>query len=76
MDKWEADIYVVIKHAGDLPIGDGPKCTLHRDLLLSCGFLPATTVELAQPTPVCRPPTRHHPDNCGRVDLDLSPGSS
>lgn len=44
MDKWKADIYVMIKCAGDLPVytvrpenKDGPKRTLHRDLLLPCG---------------------------------------
>lgn len=52
MDKWEADIYVVIKRAGKLPVytvcpenKDGPKRTLHRDLLLHCGLLPTSTAE-------------------------------
>lgn len=47
-DKWEEDVFVVIKCAGDLPVytvrpesKDGPIRTLHRDLLLPCGFLPA-----------------------------------
>uniref|UniRef100_A0A3P8SAU4 Integrase catalytic domain-containing protein n=1 Tax=Amphiprion percula TaxID=161767 RepID=A0A3P8SAU4_AMPPE len=46
-DKWEQDIFVVVKQAGDLPVytvkpenKDGPNRTLHRDLLLPCGFLP------------------------------------
>ncbi|KAM4570191.1 uncharacterized protein PAE49_009394 [Odontesthes bonariensis] len=47
-DKWERDIYVVVKRAGDLPVYTvrpesdlaGRTRTLHRDLLLPCGFLP------------------------------------
>ncbi|KAK7933739.1 hypothetical protein WMY93_004635 [Mugilogobius chulae] len=47
-DKWEKDIYVVVKRAGDLPVytvrpetdSSGRTRTLHRDLLLPCGFLP------------------------------------
>lgn len=46
-DKWEPDVHLVVKRAGDLlvytvkPEGkDGPLRTLHRDLLLLCGFLP------------------------------------
>lgn len=46
--KWEKDIYAVIKRAGDLPVYTvkaeadpaGKHRTLHRDLLLPCGFLP------------------------------------
>lgn len=46
-DKWEQDIYVVVKQAGDLPVytvrpeknADRPTRTLHRDLLLPCSFL-------------------------------------
>ncbi|XP_061590121.1 uncharacterized protein LOC133455211 [Cololabis saira] len=81
MDKWEADIYVVIKRAGKLPVytvcpetKDGPKRTLHRDLLLPCGFLPVTTAEeLSPPTPVRRPRTRRHSANYepDTVDLDF-----
>lgn len=48
-DKWEPDVFVVLKCAKDLPVytvkpecKDGPIRTLHRDLLLPCGFLPAT----------------------------------
>ena len=66
MDKWESDVYVVIKRAGDLPVQpetrDGPKRTLHRDLLLPCGFLPLSAVDEDHPsTPVRRPRTRQHP---------------
>uniref|UniRef100_A0A3P9L3Q8 Gypsy retrotransposon integrase-like protein 1 n=1 Tax=Oryzias latipes TaxID=8090 RepID=A0A3P9L3Q8_ORYLA len=47
-DKWERDIYVVVNRAGDLPVytvrpeadSSGRTRTLHRDLLLPCGFLP------------------------------------
>lgn len=45
-DKWEPDVYVVTKKAGNLPVytvrpegKEGPLRTLHRDLLLPCGFL-------------------------------------
>ena len=45
-DKWEFDIYVVVNRTGDLPVytvqpegKNGPRRTLHRDLLLPCGFL-------------------------------------
>lgn len=66
-DKWERDIYVVIKHAGDLPVytvrpendSSGKMRTLHRDLLLPCGFLPGSSVsELPPAAPGRRPQTR------------------
>ena len=51
-DKWESDIYVVVKRAGELPVytvkpehRDGPLRTVHRDLLLPCGFLPSCDPE-------------------------------
>ncbi|KAI3374447.1 hypothetical protein L3Q82_006267 [Scortum barcoo] len=51
-DKWESDVHIVVKHAGDLPVyivkpehKDGPLRTLHRDLLLPCGFLPVAEFE-------------------------------
>ena len=51
-DRWESDIYVVVKQSGNVPVyvvrpetKDGPLRTLHRDLLLPCGFLPITPVE-------------------------------
>lgn len=56
--KWEQDIYVVVKNAGELPVymvkpenRDKPMHTLHRDLLLPCGFLPAVENALL-PEPV------------------------
>uniref|UniRef100_A0AAX7TV04 Integrase catalytic domain-containing protein n=1 Tax=Astatotilapia calliptera TaxID=8154 RepID=A0AAX7TV04_ASTCA len=46
-DRWEQKVHVVVKRINDGPVyvvepelGDGPKRTLHRDLLLPCGFLP------------------------------------
>lgn len=66
-DKWEKDIYVVVKRAGDLPVytvrsevdSSGRTRTLHRDLLLPCGFLPENREPELQPvTPARRPQTR------------------
>jgi len=64
-DKWEQGIYVVVDQAGDLPVYtvkpeccDGPKRTLHRDLLLPCGFLPAVEETYIEASPVSRPTTR------------------
>ncbi len=67
--KWESEVYVVIKRAGDLAVytvrpetRDGPLRTLHRDLLLPCGFLPASEVSsptLTKPTP--KPRIRRSP---------------
>lgn len=52
-DKWEPNVYIVIKRAGDLPVytvrPEGkpkPERTLHRDLLLPCGYLPALETHL------------------------------
>ncbi|KAG1953594.1 interleukin-1 receptor accessory protein-like 1-A [Pimephales promelas] len=51
-DRWESGVYVVLKRSEGVPvytvkpeIGEGPQRTLHRDLLLPCGFLPMTQVE-------------------------------
>lgn len=66
-DKWERDVYVVVKRAGDLSVytvrpenrADGPTRTLHRDLLLPCSFLPACgNPDPAPVTPPRRPQTR------------------
>lgn len=46
-DKWEPMTYVVVKQAVFTvrpETKDGPLHTLHRDLLLPCGFLPVTEV--------------------------------
>lgn len=46
-DKWEKPIHIVVKRIDGGPVyvvkperGSGRHCTLHRDLLLPCGFLP------------------------------------
>lgn len=53
------------KRAGDLPVyvvcpegQDGPTRTLHRDLLLPCGFLPEEEEEVVEPKPARRLRTR------------------
>ncbi len=68
-DKWEKDIYIVIKKAVDLPVytvqpegKDGPLRTLHRDLLLPCGFLRENAPgESVRPKTPRRPRTRANP---------------
>lgn len=68
-NKWEDDVYIVLRKAGDMPVytvkpegKDEPVCTLHRDLLLPCGFLSATlTNEPVKQPPVRRPRTRQFP---------------
>lgn len=64
-DKWESDVHIVVKHAGDLPMyvvkpegKDGPLRTLHRDLLLPCGFLPVTVSEQPPKQTINKPRTR------------------
>lgn len=65
-DKWERDIYVVVRRAGELPVytvkpegRDGPLRILHRDLLLPCSFLPvAENVPSLDCAPVAKPRTR------------------
>ena len=60
---------VVVKRAGELPVytvkpegKDGPLRTLHRDLLLPCGFLPVSEpVAPVIPSPPRRPPTCGNP---------------
>lgn len=63
-------MYVVLRRCGDLPVyivrseaGEGPQRTLHRDLLLPCGFLPVIPVESeADITKAARQSrTRQHP---------------
>ncbi|XP_059923668.1 uncharacterized protein LOC132469690 [Gadus macrocephalus] len=69
-DRWESDVHVVVKRAGDLPVytvrpenKDGPLRTLHRDLLLPCGFLPVSMPdEPVTPKAVRRPRTRRSID--------------
>lgn len=71
-DRWESDVYIVQRQSGDVPVyvvrpetRDGPQRTLHRDLLLPCGFLPMISIE-SETNPsmaVRRPRTRQHPKN-------------
>ncbi|XDV44757.1 hypothetical protein PO909_012997 [Leuciscus waleckii] len=83
-DKWEQDIYVVVDQAGDLPVYtvkpercDGPKRTLHRDLLLPCGFFPAVEEPSIEASPVSRPRTRQQreipPDSEVSEEEDFPP---
>ncbi|XP_027895131.1 uncharacterized protein LOC114158020 isoform X1 [Xiphophorus couchianus] len=68
-DKWEEDVYIVLKRAGEMPVytvkpesKDGPVRTLHRDLLLPCGFLSvAAETETVKPCRNRRPRTRQRP---------------
>lgn len=84
-DRWETDIYVVVKQSGNVPVyvvrpetKEGPLRTLHRDLLLPCGFLLPTPVEVetvAEKRPR-RPRTRQSQreessDEFERQDSDL-----
>lgn len=79
-DKWEQDIYVVVKRAGELPVytvkpenKDGPLRTLHRDLLLPCNFLPAEDVELSESIHDAKPRTRQQNQNLDDlIDLPAS----
>ncbi len=78
-DKWEPEVYVVTKKAGDLPVytvkperKDGPLRTLHRDLLLPCGFLSTTAPDESVERKVIRKPrTRarcaEEPDESGSL---------
>ena len=68
-DKWEPTVHVVVRRAGTLPVytvkpetGDGPLRTLHRDLLLPCGYLrEEQSSELVQKPMPRRPGTRANP---------------
>ena len=80
-DRWNAKQYVVVKRvADDMPVylvqpidGDGPKRTLHRNLLLPCSFIPFEEKDdqptLPKPIPRPRrskrlaPLTTHPPDD-------------
>ncbi|XP_048860035.1 uncharacterized protein LOC125727403 [Brienomyrus brachyistius] len=56
-DRWSRTVYRIVKRINDSPVyvitpvnADGPIRTLHRDLLLPCGFLTSSTeAEVAQP---------------------------
>lgn len=66
-DRCEPTVYVVQKRAGELPVyticpggQDGPTRTLHRNLLLPCGFLADEEEEPEQPVRVSKPRTRRN----------------
>ncbi|XP_037831364.1 uncharacterized protein LOC119616983 isoform X3 [Kryptolebias marmoratus] len=51
-DRWEPGVYKVVDRAENVPVytvqpehKEGPTRTLHRDLLLPCGFLPVCSTE-------------------------------
>ena len=68
-NKWESTVHVVVKRAGTLPVytvrpesEDGPLRTLHRDLLLPCGYLSAEGSDAVVQKPAKRRPvTRANP---------------
>lgn len=72
-DKWEQDVHVVIRKVQDLPVYTvqpegkrGPFHTLHRDLLLPCGFLqPRESESPPKQRVVRRPRTRASPNDEG-----------
>uniref|UniRef100_A0A3B1JQK1 Gypsy retrotransposon integrase-like protein 1 n=2 Tax=Astyanax mexicanus TaxID=7994 RepID=A0A3B1JQK1_ASTMX len=73
-DKWEETVHVVVSRKGDLPVysvkpenKDSPLRTLHRDLLLPCGFLPVSNEEPPAVPKPRRLSTRQHP-NLDTVD--------
>ncbi|XP_049334999.1 uncharacterized protein LOC125802000 [Astyanax mexicanus] len=80
-DKWEPMVYIVVKCAGELPVytvkpenDEGPLRTLHRDLLLPCGFLTAESARDAESATASeklrRPRTRQTP--CDKIHDDTS----
>lgn len=84
-DKWEPAVHIVVKRAGELPVytvrpenEEGRLRTLHRDLLLPCGFLPAVEQEThTPPTKPKRPRTRQTPfDETSDCISDLEDESS
>lgn len=77
-DKWEQEVYVVVNRAGDLPVyivkpetREGPNRTLHRDLLLPCGFLSASVTEdFLEDLIIQKPHTRSQRRDCvDQVDI-------
>lgn len=62
---------MILSKAGDMSVHtvcpegeDGPVRTLHRDLLLPCGFLPMSKTEKSDPPKMrCKPRTRYHSAN-------------
>ncbi|XP_054461530.1 uncharacterized protein LOC129096873 [Anoplopoma fimbria] len=86
-DKWESEAYIVVKRAGTLPVytvrpetKDGPLRTLHRDLLLPCGYLPSPksipSVKLTPRLKFCSnldPPVNHIDMNTLSDDDEVIP---
>ncbi|KAK7877074.1 hypothetical protein WMY93_032212 [Mugilogobius chulae] len=79
-DKWEDTVYVVVKKAKELPVytvtpehQDGPLRTLHRDLLLPCGFLSAESSSESQSVPANQ--SRLHPaePTSAVTDVEVAP---
>lgn len=71
-NRWEQTIHIVVKRIQDSPVyvvkpetGNGPHRTLHRDLLLPCGFLPVEdqAESKSQREPTRRMKTRSKPNN-------------
>ncbi|KAK9952929.1 hypothetical protein ABG768_016957 [Culter alburnus] len=75
-DRWDPMVHIVVSRAGELPVytvkperQEGPLRTLHRDLLLPCGFLPPlmeeeTDVTKPQKKRVTRQNRDEAPDEC------------
>lgn len=70
-------MYVVQKRAGALPVyticpvgQDGPTRTLHRDLLLPCGFLADEEEETEQSVQVSKPRARQNSPQSAEKPLD------
>lgn len=66
-NRWEDDVYVVLRKADELPVytvkpegKERPVRTLHRDLLLPCSFIPTTEpTEKNSHKPLTKRTTRH-----------------
>lgn len=78
-DKWEQDVHVVVRKVKDLPVytvqserGNGPFRTLHRDLLLPCGFLRPSNPEEQPKQKVRKPRTRASHDNEGKQESEFA----
>lgn len=76
-DKWEATVHVVVSRAGTLPVytvkpenREGPLRTLHRDLLLPCGYLPTEDSYPAPQSRKRRPSTRANPSTDETIPSD------
>uniref|UniRef100_A0A3B3I0W1 Gypsy retrotransposon integrase-like protein 1 n=1 Tax=Oryzias latipes TaxID=8090 RepID=A0A3B3I0W1_ORYLA len=89
-DKWESTVYIVVRRAENLPVytvrpenQPKPLRTLHRDLLLPCGFLPSPQEKLPKQrtrTPSVSAPTstieEDLPDDDVYIQVSSEPVSS